>query len=70
MSALIRLGGIDVSPIAIACLVALAATAGVSAILTRIGFYRLVWHRPLVEVAIFCMLLALAGLAPAFGIAR
>ena len=60
-------GGVYVSPVAAACLVALVATTALSAVLTRTGFYRLVWHRPLVEVAIFCMLLALVGLAPAIG---
>jgi protein AaeX len=60
-------GGVYVSPIVLACVVALLATAGLSMLLTRVGFYRLVWHRPLVEVAIFCLLLTAAGLVPKLG---
>jgi hypothetical protein len=56
-----------ISPIATACVAALAATCGLSWGLTRVGFYRLVWHRPLVEVAIFCIFLGLFGLTPALG---
>jgi hypothetical protein len=63
------LGGVCLSPIVWACLAALLATAGLSALLARIGFYRLVWRRPLVEVALFCMLLAAASWAPVIGVA-
>ena len=61
-------GGVYISPIVPACIAALLLTVLLSAILTRIGFYRLVWHRPLVEVAIFCMLLAVAATVPVGGV--
>jgi uncharacterized membrane protein len=35
-------------------LIALLLTVLLSILLMRLGFYRLVWHRPLVELAIFC----------------
>ncbi len=63
------IGGVYLSPIVSGCIVALLLTIAISAILTRLGFYRLVWHRPLVEVAIFCMLLAAASWLPLVGIA-
>lgn len=50
--------GILLSPIAIACIVALVATALLTHALVRLGFYRLFWNRPLVEAALFCILLA------------
>lgn len=62
------IGGVLLSPIVTACVVALVATFCLSLILTRVGFYRLVWNRPIVEVAIFCILLALAGRLPIVGI--
>jgi len=55
-------GDVDVSPIAIACAAALIATSVLSAVLNRSGFYRLVWHRPLVDVAVFCILLAVTAI--------
>lgn len=62
MSGLDLIGGVYVSPIAIACIAALIATVVVSAVLARVGFYRLVWHRPLVEVSIFCIALAVSAI--------
>lgn len=62
-------GGVYISPVVPAAIVALVATMLLSFVLTRIGFYRLVWHRPLVEVAIFAMLFALAAGVPPIGIA-
>jgi hypothetical protein len=55
-------GDVDVPPIAIACAASLLATSVVSAVLNRSGFYRLVWHRPLVDVAVFCVLLAVTAI--------
>lgn len=52
------IGGVMISPIVPACALALVATMILSALLVRIGFYHLVWHRPLVEVAMFCIFLA------------
>lgn len=60
-------GGVYLTPIVPACVIALCVTMIASAILARIGFYRLVWHRPLVEVAIFCMLFAAAATMPFIG---
>jgi hypothetical protein len=56
------IGGVYIAPVVPACLLALLITMVFSAVLTRIGFYRLVWHRPLVEVAIFCMVLVATSL--------
>jgi hypothetical protein len=39
-------------------LVALAVTAVLRHILARIGFYRLVWHRPLVDLSLLIIVLA------------
>lgn len=55
-------GGIYLSPLVPACAIALLLTALLSVVLVRLRFYRLVWHRPLVEVSIFVMLLAAASL--------
>jgi Cu/Ag efflux pump CusA len=54
-------GGVLFSPIVVAVALALAATVVLSMVLARLGFYRLVWNRPIVEVALFCILLALVG---------
>ncbi len=51
------LGQIQIAPIVPAALLALLLTALLSALLVRLGFFRLVWHRPLVEVALFCIVL-------------
>ncbi len=61
------IGGVLFSPIVGACVVAIAGTALLSMLLVRIGFYRLTWNRPLVEVSIFCILLAAAGWLPFVG---
>jgi len=58
------IGGVLFSPIATACVIALAGTTLLSMLLVRVGFYRLTWSRPLVEVSIFCVLLAAAGWLP------
>lgn len=51
------IGGVILSPIVPELLIALVLTALLSVLLMRIGFYRLVWHRPLAEVSLFCMML-------------
>ena len=59
------LGGIVVSPVVVQLGVALLLTVLLSWLLLRVGFYRLTWHRPLVEVSIFCILFgALVVLVP------
>ena len=51
-----RIGGILVSTIVPAFFLALGLTVLIAWILVRIGFYRLVWHRPLVDLAILVIL--------------
>jgi hypothetical protein len=51
------IGGIILSPIVPELLIALLLTGLLSVLLMRLGFYRLVWHRPLVELSIFCIIL-------------
>lgn len=61
MSPEFALGGVFISPIVPACVLALLLSGMLSFLLSRIGFYHLVWHRPLVDTAIFCVLLAVIG---------
>ncbi|USI73895.1 DUF1656 domain-containing protein [Sphingomonas morindae] len=70
MTAQFAIGGVYLSPIIPEVALALFLTALLSVLLVRSGFYRFVWHRPLVEVAIFCILLALLAGAPLVGVAR
>lgn len=56
MSAGLTLGGLVVSPLVIALALALPAAMAISAALTRLGAYRHLWHRPLVEASILCLL--------------
>lgn len=56
------IGGIILTTLVPAVFGALVATVLLSLLLARIGFYRLVWHRPLAELAIFCIMLALVVL--------
>ncbi|MBA2932478.1 DUF1656 domain-containing protein [Sphingomonas sp. CGMCC 1.13654] len=51
------IGGIILSPIVPELLIALLLTGLLSVLLMRLGFYRLVWHRPLVELSMFCIIL-------------
>lgn len=51
------IGGVILSPIVPELLIALILTGLLSVALMRLGFYRLLWHRPLAEVSIFCMIL-------------
>jgi hypothetical protein len=53
----VLIGGIILSPIVPELLIALLLTGLLSIVLMRLGFYRLVWHRPLVELSIFCIIL-------------
>lgn len=39
-------------------LIALSLTAVLRKALTRVGFYRLVWHRPLVDLSLLVIILA------------
>jgi len=59
------IGGVILSPIVPQLLIALLLTVMLSILLMRMGFYRLVWHRPLVELSLFCILLGtLVALTP------
>lgn len=58
----VTIGGVFLSPIVLTCALALVATVLLSWVLTRIGFYRLTWHRPLVEVSMFCIAVGLITL--------
>ena len=54
-----RIGGILISTVVPAFVIALIATVLLSLILTRINFYRLVWQRPLVDL---CLLIIIFGI--------
>ena len=47
--------------------IALALTAVLRRVLTRIGFYRLVWHRPLVDLSLLVLIMAaVAAILPSW----
>jgi hypothetical protein len=50
--------GVFVPALLVWGLVALALAAVARAVLSRVGFYRLVWHRPLVDLSLFVIILA------------
>ncbi len=59
------IGGIILSPFVPDLLLAALITGLLTFVLVRLGFYRLVWHRPLVELALFCMILGIiVGFTP------
>lgn len=59
------IGGVILSPIVPELLIAILSTALLSIVLMRLGFYRATWHRPLVELSVFCMILgAIVALTP------
>ena len=59
------IGGVILSPLVPELAISILVTALLSFLLMRLGFYRLVWHRPLVELALFCMILGgIAALTP------
>ena len=53
------IGGVLLSPLVPQLLLAVLLTGVLTFVLMRLNFYRLVWHRPLVELALFCMILGL-----------
>ncbi len=53
------IGGVLLSPLVPQLLIAVLLTGLLTIVLMRIDFYRLVWHRPLVELALFCMILGM-----------
>jgi hypothetical protein len=50
--------GVFVPPLLAWGLIALIATGALRWVLTRLGAYRLVWHRPLVDLSLFVIILA------------
>lgn len=66
MTGEVDLYGIFVPGLALATLAAFAVNAVMRRLLAGIGFYRLVWHRPLFDLALYVVILgglvALAGL--------
>lgn len=61
----ISLYGIFVPRLLLLALLALALSRGLSLVLARAGFYRLVWHPALFDLALFVLLLgALSSFFP------
>jgi hypothetical protein len=48
--------GVLLPPLLVWTGLALLASAGLRFVLTRLGFYRLVWHRPLFDLALLVIL--------------
>lgn len=61
MIAELDLHGVFVPALIVWAVVALVATSLVKRLLDRVGAYRLVWHRPLFDLALF--LIVLGGVA-------
>jgi hypothetical protein len=61
------IGGVILSPLVPQVLLALMLTVILSIVLMRLGFYRLVWHRSLVELSLFCILLGLVVVLDPWG---
>ncbi|WP_269525220.1 DUF1656 domain-containing protein [Coraliomargarita parva] len=49
----IDISGVFFSPLLLCMLVALATRVLLSRVLERVGFYQLVWHRPLFDISLF-----------------
>lgn len=61
------IGGIMISTIVPAVLLAVVATAALSILMMRFDLFRFVWQRPLAELALFCIVLGLiVELVPGF----
>jgi hypothetical protein len=56
----VDLGGVFVSAALISGCLALAVLLGIQSLLRRIGFYRIVWHRSLFDLALFVILWSLS----------
>ena len=54
----ISLGGVLVPPLLIWALLAMGLGIPIRMALARVGFYRLVWHRALFDLALFVILLS------------
>ncbi len=53
----LNLYGVFLPAVMACCVLALLATFGVRAVLRRVGFYRVVWHPALFDVALFVIVL-------------
>jgi hypothetical protein len=51
--------GVFVPTLLVWALVALALTSVLRMVLVRVGFYRLVWHRPLVDLSLLVIVLTI-----------
>src|SRR3546814_1270214 len=60
----IDIAGIFISPLLLCLLVAFFARLLVSRLLDALGFYRIVWQRPLFDLALFFLLVWLAFAGP------
>lgn len=54
----LAIGGVYVPSLLLAALVAADLSLGLRALLARAGFYALVWHRALVDLSLYVILLA------------
>jgi Protein of unknown function (DUF1656) len=53
--------GVFVPALLVWALVALSLTGVLRAVLARVGFYRLVWHRPLVDLSLLIIVLLIVA---------
>lgn len=54
----INIDGVFVPPLIIYAVIAALLLSILRRFLTRVGFYRIVWHGPLVNVALYVLILA------------
>ena len=59
----LNIAGVFVPPLLVWGLIALPISAVARFVLARLGFYRLVWHRPLVDLSLFVLILAAVAAA-------
>jgi hypothetical protein len=52
----VDLHGVLIPPLLLSLVLALVASVAMRRLLARIGFYRLVWHRPLFDFAVYVIL--------------
>ena len=53
--------GVFVPTLLVWALVAVSLTGVLRAVLARVGFYRLVWHRPLVDLSLLIIVLVIVA---------
>jgi hypothetical protein len=59
----LHIAGVFFPPLLAWSLIALPISAVARAVLARMGFYRLVWHRPLVDLSLFVLIVAAVAAA-------